>query len=163
LRCRVTSRRRADGRATTEFQHGATLADVTRTITMRTMTELDAEARMVGVGLFSGIGAADACLPEALSNGRLAETERGKRLVRSRADGVWTRRGGCAAARMEPGIIRRRAHALPRREQGCSEGDPDNATGAYAPLDSPISRHEELAPAFCLFGLENARRTNRLI
>jgi len=135
--------RRADGGWNLQVH----IADVAHYV--RTLTELDAEARLRGTSVYFPDRAVP-MLPEALSNGMCSLKPREERLVMS-ALMEFDAAGRMRSARMTPGIIRSAERMTYTNVNKVLEGDAE-ATALYAPLAHHFRDMKELAL------LLNARR-----
>src|SRR5882762_1353377 len=135
--------RRADGGWNLQVH----IADVAHYV--RTLTELDVEARLRGTSVYFPDRAVP-MLPEALSNGMCSLKPREERLVMS-ALMEFDAAGRMRSARMTPGIIRSAERMTYTNVNKVLEGDPE-ATALYAPLAHHFRDMKELAL------LLNARR-----
>src|SRR5712664_1197238 len=135
--------RRADG----GWHLQVHIADVAHYV--RTLTELDAEARLRGTSVYFPDRAVP-MLPEALSNGMCSLKPREERLVMS-ALMEFDAAGRMRSARMTPGIIRSAERMTYTNVNKVLEGDAE-ATALYAPLAHHFRDMKELAL------LLNARR-----
>ena len=135
--------RRADG----GWHLQVHIADVAHYV--RTLTELDAEARLRGTSVYFPDRAVP-MLPEALSNGMCSLKPREERLVMS-ALMEFDAAGRMKSARMTPGIIKSAERMTYTNVNKVLEGDAE-ATALYAPLAHHFRDMKELAL------LLNARR-----
>jgi ribonuclease R len=135
--------RRADG----GWHLQVHIADVAHYV--RTLTELDAEARLRGTSVYFPDRAVP-MLPEALSNGMCSLKPREERLVMS-ALMEFDAAGRMRSARMTPGIIKSAERMTYTNVNKVLEGDAE-ATALYAPLAHHFRDMKELAL------LLNARR-----